>query len=280
MKHHFPNATQFYITQPQPCPYLAGRIERKMFTNLDRASAVALNNTLTKQGFRRSQSVLYRPSCQGCRACLSVRVRVADFTPRASHRRILRKNADLQRTISPPKAQPAHYHIFKDYLDGRHSGGGMTAMGFMDFLTMVEDTALATRVVDYRPHSAAAPIAACLSDALDDGLSMIYSFFEPSVAGRSMGIYMILDHINMAIERGLDYVYLGYWVPKSRKMHYKSGFAPLEVYRDGAWRDLGDPNAVRLDELVGDAGLARSAEETLPEQVAQLRLPEGLRISD
>ncbi len=153
-------------------------------------------------------------------------------------------------------------------------------MGFMDFLTMVEDTALATRVVDYRPHSAAAPIAACLSDALDDGLSMIYSFFEPSVAGRSMGIYMILDHINMAIERELDYVYLGYWVPQSAKMHYKSGFAPLEVYRDNAWHDLGDPNAVRLDELVGDASLARSAEETLPEQVAQLRLPEGLRISD
>ncbi|WP_114966676.1 arginyltransferase [Alkalilacustris brevis] len=278
MRHTLPIAPQFYVTAPQPCPYLAGRTERKLFTSLQGETAEQLNNALSKQGFRRSQNVLYRPSCADCAACMSARIRVADFRPSRSQRRTLRRNAALQRRASSPWASEEQYSLFRRYLDNRHADGGMADMDIFEFAAMIEETPVRSRVIEYlRPASADSGAAArsdaqdlvavCLTDVLDDGLSMVYSFYEPDMSAASLGTYLILDHVALAREIGLPYVYLGYWVPGSRKMGYKARFGTLEVYHRGAWRDLGDPAAYSA---------ATHPLEIAPiaEQVARINLPD------
>ncbi|MDC0013361.1 arginyltransferase, partial [Octadecabacter sp.] len=138
MRHSLPIAPQFYVTAPQPCPYLSGRMERKLFTALQGDGAEKLNNALSKQGFRRSQNVLYRPSCADCCACLSSRIRVADFAPSKSQKRVAKKNSNLMRTASSPWATESQYALFRDYLDSRHATGGMADMDLFEFAAMVE----------------------------------------------------------------------------------------------------------------------------------------------
>jgi arginine-tRNA-protein transferase len=248
MRHTLPIAPQFYVTAPQGCPYLEGRRERKLFTALQGEQAEKLNNALSKQGFRRSQNVLYRPSCTDCAACLSARIRVADFEPRKRHRRILKRNQGLRRMARSAWATEAQYELFRRYLDARHADGGMADMDVFEFAAMIEETPVRTRVVEYRDmgNSASgmedAPLTAvCLTDILDDGLSLVYSFFDPDREADSLGTHVILDHVDLAREAGLPYVYLGYWVPGSSKMGYKARFPALEVYVNGAWQPLGDP---------------------------------------
>ena len=233
MRHTLPIAPQFYVTAPQPCPYLEGRMERKLFTSLQGEYAEKLNDTLSKQGFRRSQNVLYRPSCAECSACFSARIRVADFEPSKSQRRILKRNADLEREANSPWATEEQYALFRAYLDSRHADGGMADMDIFEFAAMIEETPIRSRVIEYAVPAEFGPkslAAVCLTDVLDDGLSMVYSFFDPDRAGDSLGTYVILDHIRIAREAGLPYVYLGYWVPGSPKMGYKAKFTALEVY--------------------------------------------------
>lgn len=249
MRHTLPIAPQFYVTAPQACPYLDGHSERKLFTALSGEGARALNDTLSKQGFRRSQNVLYRPACSDCAACMSARIRVADFAPSRSHRRTLRKNAALQREATSPWATDEQFALFRRYLDGRHADGGMADMDIFEFAAMIEETPVRSRVIEYtekrpgrgRKGSGRDLVAVCLTDVLDDGLSLVYSFYEPERIKDGLGTYMILDHVDLARQVGLPYVYLGYWVPGSAKMAYKARFSALEVYRDGEWRDLGDP---------------------------------------
>ncbi len=271
MRHTLPIAPQFYVTAPQPCPYLDGRMERKLFTALTPETADLLNDSLSKQGFRRSQNVLYRPSCADCAACLSARIRVADFKPSRGQRRILRRNAHLTRSASTPWATEDQYALFRRYLEHRHADGGMADMDIFEFAAMIEETPVRSRVVEYTAPPAATGepelVAVSLTDVLDDGLSMVYSFFEPGRTRDSLGTYLILDHVEMAREAGLPYVYLGYWVPGSRKMGYKARFGALEVYHRGTWRDLGDP------------ALYHSATHPLEvtpiaEQVSRIHLPE------
>ena len=238
MRHTLPFAPQFYVTAPQPCPYLDGRSERKLFTALQSENADKLNDALSKQGFRRSQNVLYRPSCAECAACLSARIRVADFTPNKSQRRVLKRNAYLHRNVTSPWATEDQYTLFRRYLDSRHADGGMADMDVFEFAAMIEETPVKSRVVEYcgakdGDTSKHDLTAVCLTDVLDDGLSMVYSFYEPTKAGDSLGTYIILDHIEIARKAGLPYVYLGYWVPGSRKMGYKAGFRALEIYKKG-----------------------------------------------
>lgn len=250
MRHTLPIAPQFYVTAPQPCPYLPGQSERKLFTALTGDAAKALNDTLSKQGFRRSQNVLYRPACSECAACLSARIRVADHTPGRSARRILRRNVTLRREATSPWATEEQFGLFRRYLDSRHADGGMADMDIFEFAAMIEETPVRTRVVEYTepaPQGGRAGrrlVAVCLTDVLDDGLSLVYSFYDPDRAGDSLGSYMILDHVEMARQVGLPYVYLGYWVPGSAKMAYKARFGALEIYRDGRWQDLGDSQAL------------------------------------
>lgn len=280
MRHTLKHAPQFYVTAPQPCPYLHGRAERKLFTALHGANAQELNNALSRQGFRRSQNVLYRPSCESCVACMSARIRVKDFKPSRTQRRILRKSADLNQLATSAWATEEQFELFRRYLDGRHADGGMADMDIFEFAAMVEETPVRTRVIEYRGTGLYQEIspetdpllsdpdlaAVCLTDVLDDGLSLVYSFFDPRLSGRSLGTYVILDHVRLAREAGLPYVYLGYWVPGSRKMDYKSKFSALEIYKGGVWQDIGNP-ADHNEEA------HPLAVDPIVEQVARIDLP-------
>lgn len=271
MRHSLPLAPQFYVTAPQPCPYLDGRAERKLFTALQGEGAERLNNALSRQGFRRSQNVLYRPSCADCCACLSARIRVADFEPSRTQRRIRAKNADLKRTATSPWATEEQFTLFRRYLDHRHADGGMADMDIFEFAAMIEETPVKSRVVEYRREGTqgrARPLTAtCLTDVLDDGVSMVYSFYDPMLVERSLGTYLILDHVEIARRAGLPYVYLGYWVPGSRKMGYKANFAALEIFKGGEWVALGNPS----DHESESHPLAVAP---IAEQVAKIMLPD------
>ena len=271
MRHSLPIAPQFYVTAPQPCPYLEGRLERKLFTALQGDGADKLNNALSKQGFRRSQNVLYRPSCTDCAACLSARIKIAEFAPSKSQKRVLKRNKTLTRNASSPWATEAQYELFRTYLDSRHATGGMADMDLFEFAAMVEETPIRSRVVEYHDsrqtsEERTGPVAACLTDILDDGLSMVYSFFEPELSRNSPGTYLIMDHIALARELNLPYVYLGYWVPGSQKMGYKANFAGVEVFTGGVWQDIGDRDDY-------DSALHPLSTDPIAEQVAKITLP-------
>ncbi|MDO6589681.1 arginyltransferase [Loktanella sp. D2R18] len=266
MRHTLPIAPQFYVTAPQPCPYLEGRMERKLFTALQGDSATKLNDSLSKQGFRRSQNVLYRPSCAECSACMSARIDISKFSPSRSQRRVAKRASYLARRATSPWATEEQYDLFRDYLDGRHATGGMADMDMFEFAAMVEETPIRSRLIEYT--DARTLQAVCLTDILDDGLSMVYSFFDPALEKLSLGTYIILDHIAIAHELGLPYIYLGYWVPGSRKMDYKAKFAGLEIYKGGQWTPLGDPADHTSD-------VHPLSNDPIAEQVAQIQLPDG-----
>ncbi len=273
MRHTLPIAPQFYVTAPQPCPYLPGRMERKLFTALQGDYSEKLNDALSKQGFRRSQNVLYRPSCAECQACLSARIRVADFVPSKSQKRTWRRNAGLRREPTSPWATEDQYSLFRRYLDSRHADGGMADMDIFEFAAMIEETPVKSRVVEYtaKPETGERrrPLAAvCLTDVLDDGVSMVYSFFDPDRVKDSLGTYIILDHIEIARAAGLPYVYLGYWVPGSAKMGYKARYSAVEIYKAGTWQDLGDPQ----DHTNQTHPLSV---DPIAEQVAKITLPDS-----
>ena len=157
-------------------------MERKLFTALQGEAAQQMNDSLSKQGFRRSQNVLYRPSCTDCTACLSARINIANFNPRPSQKRTLKRNAHLKRRATSPWATEEQYDLFRTYLDQRHADGGMADMDIFEFAAMVEESPIRTRVVEYIDRDSGDLIAACLTDMLDDGLSMVYSFYDPSQA--------------------------------------------------------------------------------------------------
>ncbi|MGA8170005.1 MAG: arginyltransferase [Methylocystis sp.] len=233
------DAPQFYLTAPSPCPYLPDREERKVFTHLIGRRAVALNDTLTQSGFRRSQTIAYRPACECCKRCISVRVKARDFVLSRTLRRVERRNGDLRHEARPPRATPEQYQLFRAYVGARHSDGGMADMGFSDYQMMIEDSHVETRVLEYRTEDTGSLIACCLCDYLADGLSMVYSFFDPEPLSRSLGAFMILDHLSRARALGLEHVYLGYWVEGSVKMDYKARFLPQERLGMDGWRRVG-----------------------------------------
>jgi leucyl-tRNA---protein transferase len=239
------DAPQFYLTSPAPCPYLPGRAERKVFTHLIGLRAPALNDTLTQSGFRRSQTIAYRPACEQCRACVSVRVIVEEFALSRAHRRNARRNADIAGEGRPARATAEQYALFRRYVGARHADGGMADMSMVDYQMMIEDSHVDTRLIEYRLPSVAPGndadrlVACCLTDRLADGLSMVYSFYEPDFAERSLGVFMILDHMSRARRAGLPHLYLGYWVQGSRKMAYKAGFLPQERLGNEGWARVG-----------------------------------------
>lgn len=230
------NFPQFFITAPSPCPYLPGRVERKVFTHLVGHDARSLNTQLSQGGFRRSQNIAYRPACDGCSACVSVRVPVNTFALTGSFRRTLKVNGDVEATVVRSEATSEHYSLFRSYIDQRHSDGGMADMSVLDFSAMIDDNFVDSRLVEYRVRSEGGRLAgAVLIDILGDGISMIYSFYDPEDFRRSLGTYMILDNIARVRRLGLPYLYLGYWVQGSRKMDYKSRFLPQERLTPDGW---------------------------------------------
>lgn len=233
---------RFFLTAPGPCPYLPGRVERKVFTELRGLDASTFNEALGRMGFRRSQNVAYRPACDRCNACQSVRVRTAEFRPNGSMRKQLRRNDDLVVNACEPWATSEQFNLLQCYLQARHPNGGMTQMDADDYADMIERTPVDTVVYEYREpspspdaESAGKLVGVCLTDHHSDGLSMVYSFFETDGARQGLGTYIILDHIRRAAELCLPYVYLGYWIPDCRQMAYKIRYKPLDVLTAGGW---------------------------------------------
>ena len=242
---------RFFVTSPAPCPYLPGRSERKVFTELRGDSADELNEALGRIGFRRSQTVAYRPSCLDCQACVSVRVVAQEFKASSSQKRTLKANDDLIASECRPWATEEQYDLLRRYLAARHPGGGMAEMDESDFADMVEHTPVSSYVIEYRePGEGNEPgklVGACLTDVQGDGLSMIYSFYDPEIEDRAgLGNYIILDHIRRAADGGLPYVYLGYWVEGSDRMQYKVRYRPLERLTRGGWERMPEPEQKRL----------------------------------
>jgi arginine-tRNA-protein transferase len=243
---HFP---EFYVTAPQPCPYLSGRQERKLFTHLTQDKPPSLIDNLLRGGFRRSQNIAYMPYCEGCHACVSVRVLVDEFEPGRSMRRVSDRNLGIVAVRRPPEPTSEQFSLFRRYIDARHGDGGMADMTVLDYAMMVEDSVINTFVTEYRRKPGTDvlqsrpekwPLAAgALCDLLSDGISMVYSFYEPNAEGQSLGTYMILEHIAYARQLGLPYLYLGYWITGSRKMSYKMRFQPQEQLGPNGWVRMG-----------------------------------------
>ncbi|MHA1157385.1 MAG: arginyltransferase [Alphaproteobacteria bacterium] len=244
MTRHETDNPQFYLTAPTPCPYLPEREERKVFTHLVGERAGVLNDILTQGGFRRSQNIAYRPACEGCSACVSVRVLVDEFRISRNLGRVAKRNGDIIGADNCASPTTDQYTLFRDYLDARHADGGMAEMSVLDYAMMVGESHVETMMVEYRQRGPDSGItgrgegplvAGALTDVLSDGLSMVYSFFDPALAGRSLGSFMILDHIQRTRRLGLPYLYLGYWVAASPKMDYKRRFLPQERLGPRGW---------------------------------------------
>lgn len=231
---------RFFVTAPSPCPYLSGKTERKVFTELRGPHATELNEALGRIGFRRSQSVAYRPSCINCSACISVRVVASEFRPNATQRKLLRRHDDLQISACEPWTSEEQFALLRRYLAARHPAGGMNEMDENDFADMVEQTPVDSFVIEYRePGVDGKPgklVGACITDRQSDGLSMIYSFFDADNTERKgLGNFIILDHIVRAAKAALPYVYLGYWVQGAPRMQYKIRYSPIEKLTPQGW---------------------------------------------
>lgn len=230
----------YFMTAPMPCPYLPGRFERKLVTELRGPEANNVHDLLSRSGFRRSHSIAYLPACSDCNACIPVRVRCDAFESSRSFRRIIGKNNDLTRSVLPPTATQEQYQLFRAYQDARHGSGDMARMDARDYRAMIEDSTIDTSIFEYR-RADDSLIAVALVDNLADGLSAVYSFFDPAEHRRGLGTYVILDLINEANLLDLPHIYLGYWIGDCRKMSYKMRFQPLEGFRDGQWVSMRDP---------------------------------------
>jgi arginine-tRNA-protein transferase len=237
---HFPTRQlRFFLTAPSPCPYLPERYERKVFAHLPLSDGAHVNDSLTQVGFRRSQNIAYRPACEACTACVSARLPAADYIFSRSERKVLSRNEDLERHLVEAEATMEQFDLLRRYLTVRHADGGMAEMTWPDYVAMVEDTAVRTHIIEYRRKSAgrgAGELIACaLVDLMSDGLSLVYSFYDPGESRRSLGSFVILDHVIQACLTSLPYVYLGYWVRGSEKMDYKARFSPIELLKPEGW---------------------------------------------
>jgi len=229
----------FFITAPLPCPYLDGKVERRIVTELNGVDAASMHDTLSRVGFRRSHSLVYTPVCHGCSACHAVRTVVDEFQPSTSQRRVLKANDDMLTEEKEPAATAEQFELFSRYQESRHTGGDMATMDFYDYQALVEETPVDSSLIEFRAPDGKL-VAGCLVDLMADGISAVYSYFDPKLRQRSLGTYMILWLIERAQELGLPYVYLGYWIGGSQKMAYKDKFRPLEYYGGDGWRLFSD----------------------------------------
>lgn len=239
-----PSAARFFYSAPAPCPYLPGRVERRIFADLSGPRAPQGYDLLSEAGFRRSLGFAYRPACPGCNACIAVRIPVAEFDER-KWRRVQRVNGDLTVRRRPALATAEQYALFERYQRGRHAEGEMARMDFADFRTMVEVGALDCQLAEFRDAKDTL-VGGCLVDRLGVGLSAVYSFYDPAEANRSLGSYMILWLVEECRRLGLPHVYLGYWIAECRKMAYKTRFRPIEALTRDGWRRLADDGTGEL----------------------------------
>jgi len=227
----------FYRTAALPCPYIDGRTERKLITEISGRNLGSFYSELSRAGFRRSHHLAYRPACGGCGSCLPVRVPVGSFKASRSLRRVLAANRDVVTAAEPARSAIDQYRVFARYQRSRHADSDMASMTYGDYRAMIEDSPVPTFLLTMRRGDQSL-LGACLADLLDDGLSAVYSYFDPAEAARSPGSLAILMLIEEARRRGLPYVYLGYWIGESRKMAYKVRFRPLEALTNAGWAPL------------------------------------------
>lgn len=237
---------QFFRSGPMPCPYLAGRIERKLFTRLSGPYATEVNSTLSRAGFRRSHDIVYRPVCPDCSACVPVRIVTGAYSPTRSQKRVLRANQDLMVGEVPAIATTEQYRLFTLYQNSRHGDSDMARMAMADFAAMIDEGRADTCLFEAR--DATDRLVGCmLTDRLNDGFSAVYSFYDPRQDRRSLGSFMILSLVNRALAERLPYVYLGYWIGQSRKMAYKANFRPLEALGPDGWCPLTVDDGLRTE---------------------------------
>lgn len=237
MKHQrLQSLHHFFTTTPLPCPYLPGRTERRVVTELGGPDPQGFHNRLSQAGFRRSHNIAYAPACDGCNACLPMRVICDTFRPSKNQKRVISANRDLVMSPSDVVGTAEQYRLFADYQARRHTGGEMSNMTHADYQALVEDTPVDTFLVEYREPSDGRLVAVCLMDRVDDGLSAVYSFFDPLSPRASLGTYMILSGIQQTVDQGLDYLYLGFWIEACEKMSYKARFRPAQIYNRGVWK--------------------------------------------
>jgi arginine-tRNA-protein transferase len=225
---------QFYATAALPCPYLPGRVERKLIVELTGRTAPGFYDQLSRAGFRRSHRFAYRPACRLCAACVPVRIAVADFVHTRSTRRVRNVNGDLTGRVLPPHATIEQFRLFAAYQRSRHCDSDMATMSYGDYRGMIEDSAVRTAVVEFRDAEGGL-VAVSLLDRLDDGFSAVYSFYDPVPRRRSLGTWCILWLVEECRRLALPYVYLGYWIGESPKMAYKARFPALQRMTDGKW---------------------------------------------
>jgi leucyl-tRNA---protein transferase len=231
---------RFHLSGESPCAYLENATEQRIYTYLDGTEAQTLHEVLAQHGFRRNQNIAYRPHCGACAACQSLRVCAQDFTPSRTQQRIWQCNSRLQVQLCDLIATQEQYELFKHYISKRHAQGGMNHMDELDYADMLESSPVETYVVEYRAPSrygeAGELLGVCITDAQKDGLSLVYSFFNPdSPYYKSLGCFIILEHIARAQSLGLPYVYLGFYIKTARSMAYKGQYKPHERLIGGAW---------------------------------------------
>lgn len=243
------NRLAFYLTPPHGCGYLPERLATTLFADPTHPMDRRLYSVLSQSGFRRSGGHVYRPHCVDCRACVPVRVPVRRFQPRRSQRRTWRSNRDLRVRRRALAFDPEHFALYRRYLERRHPGGGMdkTSPGqYVEFLNAPwADT------LSYEFRAGTELLAIAVVDVLVNGLSAVYTFFDPDCERRSLGTYAILWQIAEARRLGLDWLYLGYWIEESPKMRYKRDYQPQEHFRNGEWVPDGDPDARNTDRARG-----------------------------
>lgn len=228
---------QYYITPPHRCSYLDDRSARMVFIDPQQPIDSMTLSELSRQGFRRSGDFIYRPECHHCRQCLSARIPVQLFKPNSSQKRALKNNRDLRMESRPTRqATMVHYRLYERYINERHYDGDMYPPNREQFDKFLVESCTSSFFLEFWQADQLLCVAAC--DELDDGLSAVYTFFDPDLTARSLGTFAILMQVEWARQRDLPHVYLGYWVPESPKMRYKSQFSPLEILLDGRWQRL------------------------------------------
>jgi leucyl-tRNA---protein transferase len=225
---------QFFATAPVACPYVSGRAERKLIVELGGSGAALFYDELSRAGFRRSHRFAYRPACRGCCSCVPVRIAVERFRHTRSTRRVCNLNRDLSGRLVTAHATPEQFRLFSAYQRSRHSDSDMASMNYGEYRGMVEDTPVRTGIAEFR-DPAGQLVAASLVDLLDDGVSAVYSFFDPQQPKRSLGTWGVLWLVEQCRRQGQPFVYLGYWISESPKMAYKARFPALEWLANGSW---------------------------------------------